>query len=56
MATLFIFAGLPGTGKTALSRRLAERVTAAHLRIDTVERALRDLSDLNVEAEGYRLC
>ncbi|MCZ6619247.1 MAG: AAA family ATPase [Gammaproteobacteria bacterium] len=55
MATLFIFAGLPGTGKTTLSERLARRVSAVHLRIDTVEQALRDLCHLEVEGEGYRL-
>ena len=55
MATLFIFSGLPGTGKTTLSERLAHRLGAAHLRIDTIEQALRDLCRLQVEGEGYRL-
>lgn len=55
MATLFIFAGLPGTGKTTLSQHLAQRVNAVHLRIDTIEQALRDLYHLQVEGEGYRL-
>lgn len=55
MATLFIFAGLPGTGKTTLSQQLARRVNAVHLRIDTVEQALRELCHLQVEGEGYRL-
>jgi predicted kinase len=40
MATLYVFAGLTGTGKTTLSRQLAQRVGAVHLRIDTVEQAL----------------
>ncbi|MFK8183200.1 MAG: AAA family ATPase [Phormidesmis sp.] len=34
MATLFIFSGLPGTGKTTLSQKLATQVNALHLRID----------------------
>ncbi|MEZ6104227.1 MAG: AAA family ATPase [Pirellulaceae bacterium] len=55
MATLFIFAGLPGTGKTTLSRLLARKLQVTHLRIDTVEQALRDLCNLSVGGEGYRL-
>lgn len=34
---------------------LASTVGAAHLRIDTIEQALRDVCRLNVEDEGYRL-
>jgi predicted kinase len=55
MSTLYIFAGLPGTGKTALARRLAQQVHAAYLRIDTIEQGLRDLCGVNVQGEGYRL-
>ncbi len=54
-ASLYAFSGLPGTGKTVLSQRLASRMQAFHLRIDTVEQALRDLCGIDVEAEGYRL-
>jgi predicted kinase len=54
-ASLYAFSGLPGTGKTALSQRLASRVQAVHLRIDTVEQTLRDLCGIKVEDEGYRL-
>jgi predicted kinase len=39
MATLYVFGGLPGTGKTTLSRRLAADIAAVHLRIDTIENA-----------------
>src|SRR5262249_26336821 len=53
--TLYVFAGLPGSGKTTLSQLLARRVGATHLRIDTVEQALRDLCALDVQGEGYRL-
>lgn len=52
---LYILAGLPGSGKTTLSQMLAARVGAAHLRIDTIEQALRELCSINVEGEGYRL-
>jgi predicted kinase len=55
MANLFIFAGLPGAGKSTLSRRLAAHLGAVHLRIDTIEQALRDLCHFEVEGEGYRL-
>ena len=54
-ATLYIFAGLPGSGKTTLSHALASRLGAAHLPIDTIEQALRDLCSVDVQGEGYRL-
>jgi predicted kinase len=54
-ATLYIFSGLPGTGKTTLSRLFAQRLGAAHLRIDTIEQALRELCSIDVQGEGYRL-
>ena len=38
-----------------LSQRLAQRVNAVHLQIDTIEQALRDLCQMQVEGEGYRL-
>ena len=53
--TLYIFSGLPGTGKTALAQKLATRANAAYLRIDTIEQGLRDLCAVSVQGEGYRL-
>jgi predicted kinase len=37
---LIVFGGLPGVGKTALARAVAERLTATYLRVDAVEAAL----------------
>jgi len=39
--TLYIFAGLPASGKTTLAQLLAVELKAVHLRIDTIEQALR---------------
>ncbi len=53
--TLFIFSGLPGSGKSTLAKEFAKVTAAVYLRIDTIEQAIRDLCDFNVEGEGYRL-
>lgn len=52
---LIVFGGLPGAGKTTLARALSQRLGAAHLRIDTIEQALRSLGTLRSEIgpEGY---
>jgi predicted kinase len=39
---LYIFGGLPGAGKSTLSLQLAREIGALHLRIDTIEQALRE--------------
>lgn len=41
MTMLIVFGGLPGTGKTTIARQLAMRWSAAYLRIDTIEQAIR---------------
>jgi len=55
LVTLYVFSGLPGVGKTVLSQRLAARLSAAHLRIDTIEQVLLDLCGVDVQGEGYGL-
>ncbi|MEM9766593.1 MAG: AAA family ATPase [Cyanobacteria bacterium P01_D01_bin.71] len=52
---LYIFSGLPGTGKTTLAKRLSEKIKAAYLRVDTIEQGIRDLCSFEVEGEGYGL-
>jgi len=37
---LIAFGGLPGSGKTTLASKLAHRLSAVYLRIDTIEQAL----------------
>jgi predicted kinase len=53
--TLYVFSGLPASGKSTLSRRLATTTHATHLRIDTIEQALRDLCSFTPGGEGYEL-
>ena len=53
---LYIFSGLPATGKSTLARELAKKTNAVFLRIDTVEQGLKNVCNLKVvEGEGYRL-
>ena len=49
---LVIFSGLPGVGKTSIARALATATGAVHLRIDSIEQALRGCG-WTVEGEGY---
>ena len=45
--------GLPGVGKSALAKALAWRFGAVHLRIDTIEQALRNVGLEVSGPEGY---
>ncbi|UPK16800.1 AAA family ATPase [Bradyrhizobium sp. 131] len=49
---LIVFGGLPGTGKTTVSRELTRRLAAAYLRIDAIEQTLRAAGHA-VGAMGY---
>jgi predicted kinase len=50
---LYIFGGLPAAGKSTLSLRLAQHLHAVHLRIDTIEQAMRDAGATLLGPEGY---
>ena len=53
--TLYIFSGLPGTGKTTIAKEVAQHIRAVYFRLDTIEHGLRELCSINVQGEGYRL-
>lgn len=52
---LYIFSGLPASGKSTLAQAVARQFDAVYLRIDTIEQALRELCAVDVQGEGYRL-
>lgn len=56
---LIVFGGLPGTGKTTISKELAKRLKAVYLRVDTIEHTLKNLEgypdSLVIGSEGYLL-
>jgi predicted kinase len=54
---LIIFGGLPGTGKTMISRELARQIDGVYLRIDSIEQAMRDsgISSKALNDLGYRV-
>lgn len=54
-ATLYIFSGLPASGKSTLAQRLSKEIQAAYFRIDTIEQGVYDLCKFKVTSEGYRL-
>ena len=49
---LVILSGLSGVGKTTIARQLARAMPAVHVRIDSIEQALRN-AGWTVEGEGY---
>jgi predicted kinase len=51
---LLMLSGLPGVGKTTIARELARVLAGVHVRIDSIEQALRN-AGLTVNEEGYRV-
>jgi predicted kinase len=49
---LIVLGGLPGSGKTTIARELARRLGAVHVRVDTIEQALR-AQGREVGPDGY---
>lgn len=54
---LIILAGLPGTGKTTIARELARQLGAVHVRIDSIEQAIREsgMTAGSLDDAGYRV-
>ncbi len=52
---LLIFGGLPGAGKTAVAAALARDLEAVHLRIDSIEQAMRNSGITVSGPEGYEV-
>jgi predicted kinase len=48
--TLIIFGGLPATGKTRIARELARHLGVVHLRIDSIEQAIRNCEPSPVDS------
>jgi predicted kinase len=52
---LYIFGGLPASGKTELSKYLATSLSAVYIRIDTIEQELKNCGFNALYDEGYNV-
>lgn len=55
--TLIVIGGLPGNGNTTIARELAHQIGAVHLRIDSIEQAMRTsvLGSQLLDDAGYKV-
>jgi predicted kinase len=53
---LVVLGGLPGVGKTSIARAYSKAVSAVHVRIDSIEQAIREsgVSVVSLDDAGYR--
>ncbi len=56
MSAFIVFSGLPGCGKTTLSRELAKQLGSVYLRIDSIEAGLKGsyLEEEDLKDAGYQ--
>ncbi|WP_275557260.1 AAA family ATPase [Pseudoalteromonas sp. J010] len=52
---LYIFGGLPATGKTELARFLSSMFGAVHIRVDAIEQTLKNSGVSDLYDEGYKV-
>ena len=54
---LIVIGGLPGVGKTTIARALARAIGAVHIRIDSIELAIREsgVTVVSLDDAGYRV-
>lgn len=53
---LIVLGGLPGTGKTSIARAFCRATSAVHVRIDSIEQAIREsgVTVISLNDAGYR--
>ncbi len=53
---LIVLGGLPGTGKTRIARAFCQATSAVHVRIDSIEQAIREsgVTVVSLDDAGYR--
>ena len=53
---LIVLSGLPGTGKTTIGKALAAKRSAAYVRVDEIEHALKQHFGFDQEIGCYSAC